>query len=77
MQKYIEINWLQDINIIQCTGQFSYIYDEKGLMNNYHLLLSFLFTILLRKKNNSSKWQLFFKPFVQNCMNFGQYIELY
>ena len=39
-QKYIEINWL-DIDIIQCTGQFPYIFGSNGLTNNCRLFLLF------------------------------------
>ena len=38
-EKYIEINWLQDINIIQLTVYVPYISATNGVMNNCHLLL--------------------------------------
>ena len=36
--------------MIQCTGQFPYISGTNGLINNYHLFLLFLITILSYKK---------------------------
>ena len=43
MQIYIKINWLLDININQCTGQFPYISGTNGFMNNYHLITKLLY----------------------------------
>ena len=50
LQKAIEINWLQDINIIKCTAQFPYISATNSLMNTCHmLLLSFFHNIIIQK----------------------------
>ena len=35
-EKYVEINWLQDVDKIQCTGYSPYISNIKILTNNCH-----------------------------------------
>ena len=57
MQKYIEINWLQDINIIQCTAyNYPYISAPNSLINSCHLLLEYISFIknLLLQNNKLS-----------------------
>ena len=39
MQKYIEIDWLQDVDIIQRNALSSYISDTNDVSNNYDYYL--------------------------------------
>ena len=42
MQKYIEIKWLKDVNIIQCTALPPYISATNDLMNNCQFIVIFI-----------------------------------
>ena len=54
MQKYIEINWLQDVDIIHCNALSPYIYDTNDLTNNCDLYqyLYHYFIKNLKMQNN-------------------------
>ena len=42
MQKYIEINWLQDVDIIQCNALSSYISNTNDVMKSLSLVPIFI-----------------------------------